>query len=71
MLNQFNNGGCPDCGGFEMLAGPRGAACQNIECANCGAAFNVGPMVFERIGWNHSGRWKLADERLLTDGHGK
>jgi hypothetical protein len=32
---------CPDCGGFIWRPGPRGGISQNIECAGCGARFNI------------------------------
>lgn len=52
---------CPDCGGFTFRPGPRGGASQNIECAKCGARFNVvrwyhelDPAYIARHGWPRS-----------------
>lgn len=34
---------CPDCGGQEFLAGPRGGLAQNMKCGTrrCGSEFNI------------------------------
>lgn len=32
---------CPDCGGSDFLAGPRGGLSQNMSCAGCGSEYNV------------------------------
>jgi ribosomal protein S27AE len=32
---------CPDCGGADFLAGPRGGLSQNMECSSCGAEYNI------------------------------
>lgn len=32
---------CTHCGSDEFLRGPRGGACVNITCTECGARFNV------------------------------
>jgi hypothetical protein len=32
---------CPDCGCGIFRPGPRGGLSQNVECAQCGARFNV------------------------------
>lgn len=32
---------CPDCGGLDFLAGPRGGLSQNMECSSCGAEYNI------------------------------
>lgn len=55
----LEKGCCPDCGSTNFLKGPSGGLNDKIECLQCGADFNCGPLnaVTERIGWNHSGRW--------------
>jgi hypothetical protein len=60
LRDQLRSGSCPNCGGKEFLAGPSGGECQNIECKDCGCDFNVGPMAAQLIGFNNSGRWKVA-----------
>jgi hypothetical protein len=35
------NNGCYHCGGRRWLQGPRGGACQNISCTNCGERLNI------------------------------
>lgn len=42
-LEPLLDGKCPDCCGEHFLAGPEGGLTQNVECADCGARFNVCP----------------------------
>lgn len=51
---------CPDCGADQFRRGPAGGASVNIECAGCGARFNVcsyaGQLILaQRIA--HNGDW--------------
>ena len=39
MDEDFN--ACTFCGGERLLLGPRGGACVNVFCIECGAKFNV------------------------------
>jgi len=42
-------GRCPHCRGERLTPGPRGAAAQNFECADCGAAYNrIAPEYVEK-----------------------
>lgn len=34
---------CPECGGTDLLAGPRGGLAQNVKCDRCGTIFSVVP----------------------------
>lgn len=52
----LSHGHCPDCDSDTFLLGPRGIACQNIQCARCGSKFNVLP-----------GMADVFAERLLPD----
>lgn len=36
-----NPAACADCGCREFLFGPKGGMCQNVQCSDCGAQFNV------------------------------
>jgi hypothetical protein len=48
-MRKYNR--CPDCGCDGFLEGPSGGLSQNVECAGCGARFNMmGPFGVERIG---------------------
>jgi ribosomal protein S27E len=40
-VNWANPGKCPDCGDDEFHYGPRGGACQNVQCHGCGNKFNI------------------------------
>lgn len=44
----LRKGHCCDCEG-QLLAGPRGGLCQNVECELCGHKFNLGPVTADRI----------------------
>jgi len=44
-LARVRFGVCPDCRRPGLLAGPRGGLSQNLLCAQCGARFNVGPIL--------------------------
>jgi len=50
-VGMTNAGRCPDCGGDDLLAGPRGGSAQNFKCANpaCGSRFNDLMTGVERI----------------------
>lgn len=53
---------CPECHGKRFHFGPRGGMAVNVECAGCGAAFNIGelaPGYFELL-------HRLEPHRLTT-----
>lgn len=50
-VGMTNAGRCPDCGGDDLLAGPRGGLARNFKCASpaCGSRFNDLMVGVERI----------------------
>jgi len=58
-------GHCPNCGGAALIPGPRGAASQNFECADCGAAFNrLSPDAVARWGLDQGGKVPPFGEQI-------
>ncbi len=41
LIAAFDESMCPDCGGGQIIPGPRGGLSQNVHCAGCGSRFNV------------------------------
>jgi len=39
----IDKGKCPDCGSTDFYEGPHGGMNVNVECAECGARFNIMP----------------------------
>lgn len=45
----LSKGTCPFCNYSRWYEGPHGGFCVNIECAKCGARFNIGPGMFQQL----------------------
>jgi len=60
---------CIDCGSAKWQEGPSGGMCTNYQCAECGARFNLGPGMIERIGFNDELRikWLEKSKRLSEE----
>ena len=67
-LEALGEGRCPICSGERFRRGPAGGRSVNIECASCGARFNVcsigGELILaqriENVGeWPDRGEWSL------------
>jgi ribosomal protein S27E len=61
LIFAFQEGRCPDCGGRQIIPGPRGGLSQNLTCGGCGSRFNVA---------KYQGQVFFA-ERLDTPGPGE
>jgi hypothetical protein len=45
----IRRGRCCYCNSDSWYEGPHGGFCTNIECARCGARFNVGPEGYSEL----------------------
>ncbi len=59
---------CIDCGAADQwMEGPSGGMCTNYQCGRCGARFNIGPGMAERIGFNDELRAQWQEETVETE----
>lgn len=72
-VQALDAGNCPDCGDHQFLEGPHGGMSVNIECATCGARFNVVPGLQgsfgkERIGPPTKPIARVREAKSMPDG---
>jgi len=62
---------CPDCHGMIWRPGPRGGLAQNIECAGCGARFNITRLERRHVRADHTGPLPIVwAQRIPSEAEG-